>query len=198
MQNLNIELFNLINAGANLTGIPLYFGIFIAKYLVYFIVLWMIAYWLWGNTKYRGTLLFAIIAAEFTILINKIIGLIWYQPRPFAMGLGHQYLAHAPTASFPSDHTAFLWAIGLSLLLQTGLRLQGSMILLLALCVGCARIFLGIHFPADIVGGIFTATFAVLIIDGLRPWINTKILPFIETLYRKIFAKVITKQIVKS
>lgn len=196
MQNLNIEIFNFINAGPNLTGLPLYLSLFIAKYLVYFIPLWMIAYWLWGNSKYRGALLFAVIAAIVTLVANKIIGFIWYQPRPFVIGIGHQYLAHAPTASFPSDHFSFLWAIGLSLVLQAGLRLQGSLILLIAICVGWARIFLGIHFPADMVGGLFISSFIVMLLDAFRPWINAHVLPFVESIYRKIFAAAISRKIV--
>lgn len=198
MHNLNIELFNAINAGPNLSGFPLYSAIFIAKYLTYLVPLAMLAAWFWGKPRYRNILLFAILTACVAIVINKIIGFVWYQPRPFVLGLGHQYLAHDPSPSFPSDHTTFLWAIGASLLFFAETRLAAFAMLLVALLVGWSRVFVGIHFPADIIGGIFTATFAVLILDALRPWINNYLFPKLEALYRKIFAIAISKKLVKN
>ena len=155
------------------------------------------AYWLWGSPKDRGRLLFATIAAIFGLCINKLVGFLWYAPRPFVLGMGHTYLAHAPDSSFPSDHATFIWAVGLVLLLHAGLRVMGIIFLLLAICVGWARVFLGIHFPFDILGGFITATFAVVLLSGGSNWINYRILPVVETVYRKLFAKAIANKLVQ-
>jgi undecaprenyl-diphosphatase len=42
------------------------------------------------------------------LLINQVIILLWQHPRPFVIGLGHTYLAHAADSSFPSDHLTLL------------------------------------------------------------------------------------------
>ncbi len=197
MQNLNFQLFNFFNAGANLHGLPLHLAVIVAKYLVFLVPLWIAVCWLWGSHRYRSTLLFATLAAIFALFINKIIGFIWYTPRPFVIGIGHTYLAHAPSSSFPSDHETFIWAVGLCIVFQAGLRGMGVLLLILALCVGWARVFLGIHLPFDIVGGILTATISVLLLSTIRPWINAKILPIVEAVYRKIFAKAISSRMVQ-
>ncbi len=187
LQNLNYQFFNLINAGANLHGFALGLSIFVAKYLVYLIPIWLIVLWTFAAPRYRGTLIFAVIAAIISLAINYLIGFVWFQPRPFMIPLGHTYLLHAPDSAFPSNHVTFIWAIGFSLLLQPGLRSPGSIMLLIALAVGWARVFLGVHFPLDVLGGILTAMVIVILLSPLKPWINRSILPLTETVYRKIF-----------
>lgn len=197
MQNINFQLFNFFNASANLHGLPLLLAIIVAKYLVFLVPLWLVVCWLWGARRYRSTLLFATLAAILALCLSKIIGFLWYTPRPFVLGMGHTFLNHAADSSFPSDHVTFIWAIGLCVVLKAGLRGMGVLLLILALCVGWARVFLGIHFPFDILGGIITASIAVLLLSCIRPWIDHKILPRVESIYRKIFAKAIANKSVQ-
>ncbi|HVV67459.1 MAG TPA: undecaprenyl-diphosphatase [Gammaproteobacteria bacterium] len=187
LQHLNYQLFNFINAGNGLQGFALTLSIIVAKYLVYLIPLWLVVLWFFAAPKYRGTLLFAVIAAVLSLIVNYFIGLLWFQPRPFMVPIGHTYLTHAPDSAFPSNHVTFIWAIGFSLLLQSGLRGPGSIMLLIALAVGWARVFLGVHFPLDVLGGLVVATIVVLIISPLKPLINRTILPVADAISRKIF-----------
>ena len=198
MQNLNLQLFNFLNAGPNLHGAPLYLAIIVAKYLVYLVPLWMAVCWLWGASRYRSTLVFAGVSAVFALFISKIIGFLWYMPRPFVIGIGHTYLAHAPDSSFPSDHETFIWAVALCILLQAGLRGMGIILTIIAISVGWARVFLGVHFPFDILGGMLVATISVLLVSSIKPWINSRILPMIEAVYRKIFAKAISSKLIQN
>jgi undecaprenyl-diphosphatase len=187
LQHLNYQLFNLINASGGLQGFALVSSIIVAKYLVYLIPVWLVVLWIFAAPKYRGALLFAVIATVISLIVSYLIGLLWFQPRPFMVPIGHTYLTHGADSAFPSNHVTFIWAIGFSLLLQPGLRAPGSIMLLIALAVGWARVFLGVHFPLDVVGGIVTATVIVLILSPARPLINRTILPVAEAVYRKIF-----------
>lgn len=76
--------------------------------------------------------------------------------RPFALGLGFQGLAHSASASFPSMHAtmAGAWASGLILFSCPRAR-KGFVIMTLpvALLIGWSRIFLGLHFPSEILAG---------------------------------------------
>jgi undecaprenyl-diphosphatase len=197
MQNINYQLFNFFNAGLNLHGWQLAFAVSVAKYLVYVVPIWLVVIWVFGSPKLRGTLLFAVVTTCCALLISYLIGKIWFQPRPFMIGLGHVYLKHAPDSTFPSDHVTFMSAVGISLLSQSRLRWAGIAILLLALCVGWARVFLGIHFPFDILGGFLLSTIVVIVLSPIRPWINQQLLPRVENIYRKIFSKLIANKIVQ-
>jgi len=198
MQNLNYQLFSAINAGTDLHGLMLTIAIIVAKYLVYLVPIWLVLCWLFSDPKNRSTLIFAVIATGFALLLAKFIEMAWFQPRPFMLNMGHTYLIHAPDSTFPSDHVTFIWAVGLSFITAAGLRKSGSVLLLLALAVGWARIFVGIHFPFDVLGGVLLASIAVLILIPFRPWINHFILPSVEHVYRRIFSKLIAKKIVQA
>lgn len=49
----------------------------------------------------RQALVYTGLVAAFALLVNQLIGMVWYHPRPFEIGLGHTLLAHQPETSFP-------------------------------------------------------------------------------------------------
>ena len=62
-----------------------------------------------------------------------------------------------PVHSFPSDHLTLLWAVAFSFLMHRSPRLAGIALALLGLPVAWARIYLGVHFPLDMVGAALVA-----------------------------------------
>jgi hypothetical protein len=44
------------------------------------------------------------IATLLALAVNFTIAALWYHPRPFELGIGHQLIEHAVATSFPSDH----------------------------------------------------------------------------------------------
>lgn len=79
-------------------------------------------------------------------------------------------------AAVPSDHTTAATAIGLGLLLLTPFRKLGVLALAAAVLIGFARVFVGIHWPIDVAGGLLTGTVgaaiawgAALLISRQRP-----------------------------
>ena len=79
------------------------------------------------------------------------------------IGLGHTLIPHAADSSFPSDHLTLLWAVAFSFLMHRSLRLAGMALALLGLPVAWARIFLGVHFPLDMVGAALVAVLCALL-----------------------------------
>lgn len=79
------------------------------------------------------------------------------------IGLGHTLIPHAADSSFPSDHLTLLWAVAFSFLMHRSPRLAGMALALLGLPVAWARIYLGVHFPLDMVGAALVA--------GLSAWL---------------------------
>ena len=123
----------------------------VANGLVWSIPLLLIGLWLTANTACRETALRGCAVALAALGVNQLIGLAWPHPRPFMIGLGHTFLAHAPDSSFPSDHATLFAALCVTLLAQRMTRL-GLATFAVGLAVAWARIFLGVHFPLDMLG----------------------------------------------
>ncbi|WP_198029082.1 phosphatase PAP2 family protein [Actinoplanes sp. N902-109] len=81
--------------------------------------------------------------------------------RPFQSHHVHQLIAHDPGVSLPSDHAtaAFTLAFGVCAFLHRG---WGIVLLVAALAVGISRIWVGVHYPGDILAAVVIAGLAVL------------------------------------
>ena len=73
------------------------------------------------------------------------------------IGLGHTFIPHAADSSFPSDHLTLLLAVAFSFLMHRRLRVAGMTLAFLGLPVAWARIYLGVHFPLDMIGAALVA-----------------------------------------
>ncbi|MDF3839993.1 hypothetical protein P3W85_44785 [Cupriavidus basilensis] len=89
--------------------------------------------WLRGNECARKLLLEATASGLVGLLISQIIGMAWPHPRPFMIGLGHTFLAHAPDSSLPSDHLILLWAVAFSFVAHRRARPAGRALAVLGL-----------------------------------------------------------------
>ncbi|MHB1947881.1 MAG: undecaprenyl-diphosphatase [Gammaproteobacteria bacterium] len=198
MEHLNLSLFAEINAGVNLHGYRLWLAIFAAKYLIFLMTLFLIGMWLWGSRNQRIALLIAFISVLSALLINQLISHIWFHPRPFMLGIGHTYLAHAPDSSFPSDHATVLFTISLVFLLRPRMRILGITMLLLTLWVAWARIYVGVHFPFDMFGSLIVSIISAGIVISQSYFIEHYLFPSVEYIYQKVFSKAIKFKWVKS
>ncbi len=85
------------------------------------------------------------------------------QVRPFQTHHVHQLIAHEPGVSLPSDHAtaAFTIAVAIAAFLHRGWSiLLGAG----ALAIGFARVWVGVHYPGDILAGLVIAVLAVGIV----------------------------------
>lgn len=109
--------------------------------------------------------------------LNQLIGPVWYHPRPFELGPGHTLASHSPETSFPSDHAAVFSSVTLALLRQPGLRYWGFALLPISLLVAWSRIWLGLHFPLDMLGPLLVSAVVVLFLhrplDAISRRLNT-------------------------
>ncbi|MGA5299760.1 phosphatase PAP2 family protein [Nucisporomicrobium flavum] len=95
------------------------------------------------------------------------------QVRPFQSHHVHQLLAHDPGISLPSDHAtaAFALAFGVYAFLS---RPWGVVLGLAALAVGYSRVWVGVHYPGDILAAAVIAGLAVLEVAMWSRWKRTR------------------------
>ncbi len=79
--------------------------------------------------------------------------LVVFRLRPFASLDGVNLLIDPPlfAKSFPSDHTTLAFAVAVSVLMIN--RRLGIPALIVAAVVGLSRVFVGVHFPIDVLVG---------------------------------------------
>ncbi|AQY38398.1 undecaprenyl-diphosphatase [Bacillus thuringiensis] len=157
INKLDSNVFRYINEYVKQNTFLDYLMIFFAEYAQYmFILLFMI---LWLNKKYknRTCVIQAIIACCLAFLLNRIIGLFFYRERPFVSHLNiNQLVEHTANASFPSDHATSAFTIAITLYLYE--RRLGKVFLLLAIFISFSRIWVGVHYPLDVLLGAVLGT----------------------------------------
>ena len=183
IEGVNRSLFLTLNAPAGLVGIPLNLAIGAAKYSILMLAGIVVWQWLRGSSHDRSVIIHVVLAVVPALVINYVVGLVFFHPRPFMVGLGHTYLAHAPEASFPSDHATFMWTIAFGFLYWSPTRPSSWIAVLLAALTSWARVFLGVHFPFDIAGSMVVALLSIVALAPVRALTACRIAEPIEAAY---------------
>ena len=121
-------------------------------------------------------------------LANLPIAAIVDRPRPFVDHPGLLVLVDgkAGTHSFVSDHSTMTMAVAVSLFLVN--RKLGWIAGGMALLQGFCRMFMGVHYPTDVIGGYALAVAVVLL---LAPIAMAVLVPFCHALGRTAVAPLI-------
>lgn len=187
MEELNQSLFLAINASAEASMPMRTLAVFLAQWLVLSVPLLLAVLWVFGERRQRMIVLLATLGIVLALASNVLIRELWIHPRPFMIGLGQNFLAHAPGASFPSDHASGMFAMAFALILAP-LRKTGLVMLGLALLVGWARVYLGVHFPFDILGGCLVGLFSAWLVRQALAWrqLDQRLLTMLEGVYLRL------------
>ena len=163
-EHLNQSLFLLINADPASPAWRIQAGMFIANRLILLVPAALAGLWLWGGQPQRGLVLKTLTGIGVALFISYLCGALWPHPRPFTIGLGHAFFAHKATSSFPSNHTIIIATLAFTLLFDRRWAGWGWATLALAAVVGLSRVYLGVHFPLDIAGGLLLAPLAAALV----------------------------------
>lgn len=193
MQELNETLFLLLNAPDNPNAYVLLIARFLAEQMIWLAPLSLLAGWMLGREKICKLMLEATASGLAGLLMSQVIGLLWNHPRPFALGLGHQLIPHVADASFPSDHLTLMWSISFSFLLHQQPRLAGVVLALLGLPMAWARIYLGVHFPMDMVGAALVAGLCAYLCFREERWFVGAMYRCASALHQTLFAPLIRR-----
>ena len=196
MENLNLRWFSLVNAPVGLSHTAIFAATALAEWVIFLVPLSLLWLWLRSEPHAREATIRACMAAILGLLINQAIGLLWFHPRPFMAGIGQNYLVHVADSSFPSDHVTIMTAVGVTLLKSAprAVRQWGMKLLATVPVVGWARVFLGVHYPFDILGAIVIGTLAAVCAQNTAmSLISTRLATTAEWLYRRILARPIAR-----
>ncbi|MEA2484315.1 MAG: hypothetical protein QOC55_2262 [Thermoleophilaceae bacterium] len=97
------------------------------------------------------------------LLVTHLLAGVVGRPRPFVAHPGtiHAFLAHAADPGFPSEHSAAAFAIATAVALRV--KSWGAILIVLAVVLAAGRVFLGVHYPSDVlVGAVIGACMAGL------------------------------------
>lgn len=177
------KIFRLINNNALIWRWLDYWGVFCAVHLI-----WLIAVaaavvffrlpatvgqlsWLKKETvrfKYFFTL---IGGSGFAYLINVLIGFSYGRPRPFAVLSGvHQLISTSFShKSLPSSHATVAFALATAVFLFN--RPAGWLMYIAAFLVAWGRVYVGVHYPFDVLAGAILGVVVVLLVNKAIQWI---------------------------
>ncbi|MFF1632459.1 phosphatase PAP2 family protein [Leifsonia sp. NPDC058248] len=102
---------------------------------------------------------------------NDLIKVIVARPRPDVTSLSHQLIPAPSSFSYPSGHAAFAASLCLALLFTVGAGRLRPLFLAVAVVVpvltAFSRVYLGVHYPTDVVASLVYVTAAAILIDAL-------------------------------
>ncbi|WP_273795109.1 undecaprenyl-diphosphatase [Brucella intermedia] len=153
MPSFDTNLFLYLNAGASPNAIVAGLAIFITRYLQFLVPVYLIALWLRNTNKSRQTVTSIALALLIAVVLNYLIGMIWFRPRPFMAGLGHTLMTHRPNSSFPSKH-GITFACCAAVLFMVGRMAAGWVAVGCGIVMAWSRIYIGVHYPLDMVGSV--------------------------------------------
>lgn len=191
MESFNQSLFLWLNAPEYPSALALTLANFFAEQLIWAVPILIGVCWLCGSEETRKTMLIATASGLLGLLINQVIGLAWTHPRPFMIGLGHTLIHHAADSSFPSDHLTLWWTVAFSLALQRGSRIAGVALAWLGVPIAWARIYLGVHFPFDMLGAFAVAALCAWLTLRETRWYLAPSYQLATGMYHWIFSRLI-------
>ncbi|EIV6184435.1 undecaprenyl-diphosphate phosphatase [Klebsiella aerogenes] len=152
LENINYALFALINATPSSSWWAIEVATFIAKDLIIIVPLVVVALWLWGPNQ-RQLVFKVMLALALSLSISWVIGHLFPHDRPFVDGVGYNFLHHAADDSFPSDHGTVIFTFALAFLFWHRVW-SGALLLVIASAIAWSRVYLGVHWPLDMLGGL--------------------------------------------
>ncbi|MBS4189506.1 undecaprenyl-diphosphatase [Bacillus sp. FJAT-49705] len=112
----------------------------------------------------------AVISAGITMLINILIKLFYFKSRPFVKRRVGILIPSKMDSSFPSKHTLLVFAVSTSIFLYQ--RFIGSIMWILSIVTGFSRVWVGHHYPSDIIGSAFIGTLTSIIFEKTNRFVN--------------------------
>jgi undecaprenyl-diphosphatase len=191
---MDAALFKWINGLAGKAPFlgRIYSGIANDYFLPVIVFLILVALWFGTRNPQRRALnqravLITLIAVGIVNALVVITTAFVFRPRPFAVlppDQVHLFFYKPGDSSFPSNFAALLFAAAIPVFVAD--RRAGIILLAIALIGSFGRVFIGIHYPFDVLGGAAYGAFASLVAYGLGKLFNP-VLSWVLNLTKKFY-----------
>ncbi|MEU6104027.1 phosphatase PAP2 family protein [Streptomyces flaveolus] len=160
---------------------------FVGEYGLLFAIVLLVLWCWWGVRRRGGTdaassvaaLVWAPLAAGIAVLVNVPIRGFVERPRPFKDHEGLEVLVSGKDDfSFVSDHATLVMALAVALFVAN--RKFGIGAIVLALFGGFARVYMGVHYPTDVIGGFALGTAVALLLSPVAMALLTPLVKAVE------------------
>ncbi|MGG0657706.1 phosphatase PAP2 family protein [Rummeliibacillus pycnus] len=136
------------------------FFTYLGSFPIVMVLFIVVSYYLYIVVKHRAEFLLFGTVIIGTVILNQILKLLFHRARP-----DFHRLIEAGGYSFPSGHAmsafSFYGIVAFLLWRHIPTRLGRTVLVLISaifiLMIGISRIYLGVHYPSDIVGGYFAS-----------------------------------------
>jgi undecaprenyl-diphosphatase len=141
-----------------------------------------------GDRKWKLACASGYAAAALAFVVNMVIHQVHDRARPYeAHAIRHPW-SSSTDASFPSDHTSLSFAIAFAVLMFD--TAAGALFLVVAAAIGVGRLFIGAHYPGDVLGGVLVGlASAYVVVRLLRPFV-ARVVRVVERVTDPLLAKV--------
>jgi undecaprenyl-diphosphatase len=124
-----------------------------------------------GDRKWKLACASGYAAAALAFLVNLVVHHAHDRARPYeAHAIRHPW-STSTDSSFPSDHTSLSFAIAFAVLMFDSVA--GALFLVVAAIIGVGRLFIGAHYPGDVLAGVLVGLVgAFVVVRLLRPFVS--------------------------
>jgi len=121
--------------------------------LVVLVALTFLIQWREHRQERRNGAVLSTAAAPLALLLAQPISHLVDRARPYVAHPAHTHLllSRSPDASFPSDHATGAFALAFGIWLYD--RTIGTVLLVIAALLAFSRVYVGMHYPGDVLGG---------------------------------------------
>lgn len=163
IEQMDYQLFHAINEWARTAPMLNPLIRFLAKDAFYLFFIGLLAYWFMRKGNHRKMVIEAAVSLCIGLAFSWILGHLFYRDRPFVAHAVLQLIDHPVNASFPSDHALGAFVIATSIGIYR--RKEGILWWILAALIAISRVWAGVHYPTDIIGG---AIIGILVAFGVH------------------------------
>ena len=157
---MDFKLFQMINSLSGRYSPLDQLMILISNRIRYVYLMVLIILWFKNRTNKR----IAIEASSsvlITLILQILIKIFYYKPRPFKKRRVGILIPSKLDSTFPSKHTLLAFAASTSIYLFH--RTLGSIMLVMSVITGFSRIWVGHHYPSDVIGSAFLGSLTSLV-----------------------------------